>query len=36
MNPECGLYQVYVEKVAEKRRDPPPPEWDGVSVFDDK
>jgi adenylate cyclase len=36
MNPECGLYQVYVEKVAEKRRDPPPPDWDGVSVFDEK
>jgi adenylate cyclase len=36
MNPECGLYQVYAEKVAAKRRDPPPPDWDGVSVFDEK
>jgi adenylate cyclase len=36
MNPECGLYQVYAERVAAKRRDPPPPDWDGVSVFDEK
>ncbi len=36
MNPGCGLYQVYAAKVAEKRRDPPPPGWDGVAVFDEK
>ena len=36
MNPECGLYQMYAEKVAEKRRDPPPAGWDGVTVFDEK
>jgi adenylate cyclase len=36
MDPECGLYQVYAQRVAAKRRDPPPPEWDGVSVFDEK
>ena len=36
MSPECGLYQVYAEKVAEMRRNPPPPDWDGVSVFDEK
>lgn len=36
MNSECSLYQAYVEKVAQKRRDPPPPDWDGVSVFDEK
>ena len=36
MNPECSLYPVYAEKVAQKRRDPPPPDWDGVSVFDEK
>jgi adenylate cyclase len=36
MNPECALYQVYAEKVAQKRRAPPPPDWDGVSVFDEK
>jgi adenylate cyclase len=36
MNPGCGLYRVYAEKVAAKRRDPPPSGWDGVSVFDEK
>jgi adenylate cyclase len=36
MSPDCGLYRVYVEKVAQKRRDPPPAGWDGVSVFDEK
>jgi adenylate cyclase len=36
MNPDCGLYKVYPEKVAEKRRNPPPPDWDGVTVFDEK
>ena len=24
MNPTCGLYQVYAERLAEKRREPPP------------
>ncbi|MDH3320599.1 MAG: adenylate/guanylate cyclase domain-containing protein [Betaproteobacteria bacterium] len=36
MSPDCGLYQVYGEKVAEKRRDPPPPDWDGVTIFEEK
>jgi adenylate cyclase len=36
MDPKCGLYQVYVEKVAANRRQPPPPEWQGVTVFDEK
>jgi adenylate cyclase len=36
MNPDCGLYQVYADKVAEKRRNPPPSNWDGVTVFDEK
>ena len=36
MSPDCGLYQVYADKVAEKRRNPPPPDWDGVAVFDEK
>ncbi len=36
MNPDCGLYRVYAERVAEKRRAPPPPEWDGVTAFDEK
>ncbi|HEX5476742.1 MAG TPA: adenylate/guanylate cyclase domain-containing protein [Burkholderiales bacterium] len=36
MNPACGLYQVYSERVIEKRRNPPPPDWDGVTAFDEK
>jgi adenylate cyclase len=36
MNPGCGLYQVYAEKVAQMRREPPPARWDGVTVFDEK
>ena len=36
MNPACGLYEVYAEKVAERRRQPPPPDWDGVTAFDEK
>jgi adenylate cyclase len=36
MNPDCVLYRVYAEKVAEYRRKPLPAEWDGVTVFDEK
>jgi len=36
MNPTCGLYRVYAAIVADKRRNPPPPEWDGVTAFDEK
>jgi len=36
MSPECVLYRVYAEKVAEYRRKPLPAEWDGVTVFDEK
>ncbi|HET7199252.1 MAG TPA: CHASE2 domain-containing protein [Burkholderiales bacterium] len=36
MNPGCALYELYAEQVAGKRRNPPPPEWDGVTVFDEK
>jgi adenylate cyclase len=36
MSPGCGLYQVYADKVAALRRAPPPPGWDGVTVFDEK
>jgi adenylate cyclase len=36
MNPECGLYKVFSGKVAEKRHNPPAPDWDGVTVFDEK
>ena len=36
MNPRCGLYAAYSKKVAEKRRAPSPPAWDGVTAFDEK
>jgi adenylate cyclase len=36
MNPSCGLYKVYADRVAQMRRAPPPPDWDGVTVFDEK
>jgi adenylate cyclase len=36
MNPGCILYQIYADRVAELRRNPPPAGWDGVTVFDEK
>jgi adenylate cyclase len=36
MNPGCGLYALYANEVAAKRRNPPPEDWDGVTVFDEK
>ena len=36
MNPTCGLYRVYAGKLVDKRLDPPPPDWDGVTAFDEK
>ena len=36
MSPGCRLYPVYASKVAELRRHPPPANWDGVTVFDEK
>jgi len=36
MRPGHGLYALYVQRVEEKRREPPPPDWDGVTVFDEK
>ena len=35
-NPACGLYGVFLHKIEEKRRNPPPSDWDGVTVFDEK
>jgi adenylate cyclase len=35
-NPACGLYEVYLKKVQHLRRSPPPPDWDGVTVFAEK
>jgi len=36
MNPGCALYGIYLQKVQDKRRNPPSSDWDGVTVFDDK
>jgi len=36
MNPHCALYHLYAKEVAAKRRNPPPADWDGVTVFDEK
>jgi adenylate cyclase len=36
MNPDCYLYKHYSEEVAKHRRNPPPPDWDGVTAFDEK
>jgi hypothetical protein len=35
-DPRCGLYGAYLRKVQEKRRRPPPSDWDGVTVFEEK
>jgi adenylate cyclase len=34
--PDCGLYPAFAAKVADLRRNPPPPGWDGVTAFDEK
>jgi adenylate cyclase len=34
--PERGLYAKFRDKVEEHRRAPPPPDWDGVTVFHEK
>ena len=36
MKPDCGLYAKFSEKVTEMRHTPPPPDWDGVTSFDEK
>jgi adenylate cyclase len=36
MNPECHLYPIYIEKVAEHRAHPPGAGWDGVTKFETK
>ena len=36
MNPACELYSVYADRIALKRREAPPPEWDGVTAFHEK
>ena len=36
MAPNRHLYQLYVERIAENRRNPVPAGWDGVTAFDEK
>lgn len=36
MNPGCYLYELYSDRMAEWRRNPPPADWDGITVFDEK
>ena len=36
INAACELYRVFSGKVADRRREPPPADWDGVTVFDEK
>jgi adenylate cyclase len=35
-NPQCTLYKAFSGIVAERRRNPPPADWDGVTVFAEK
>jgi adenylate cyclase len=36
MNPDCYLYEKYAERVIQFRKNPPGPNWDGVTTFDEK
>ncbi|MBI3370711.1 MAG: adenylate/guanylate cyclase domain-containing protein [Betaproteobacteria bacterium] len=36
IHPHCKLYALYAGRVSEYRRSPPPVEWAGVTVFDEK
>ncbi|TMG75146.1 MAG: hypothetical protein E6H75_10895 [Betaproteobacteria bacterium] len=36
MNSGCSLYELYAREVTTKRRNPPPADWNGVTVFDEK
>jgi adenylate cyclase len=36
MDPECRLYRGFAVRIAALRRDPPPADWDGVTVFSEK
>jgi adenylate cyclase len=35
-HPARGLYAAYLRKIQDQRRQPPPPNWDGVTAFDEK
>jgi adenylate cyclase len=36
VNPDCYLYELYAERVIKFRKNPPGPNWDGVTTFDEK
>ncbi|MBL8379895.1 MAG: adenylate/guanylate cyclase domain-containing protein [Burkholderiales bacterium] len=36
MNPDCYVYEKYAERVVQFRKNPPGPNWDGVTTFDEK
>jgi hypothetical protein len=36
MNPECGLYALYADRVTQFRRTPPAAGWEGVTAFGEK
>jgi len=36
IDPASDLYRGYAARLADRRRDPPPPGWNGVTVFDEK
>ena len=35
-SPECRLYHIYTERIMALRSNPPPSDWDGVTVFQTK
>ena len=35
-NKDCELYRIYAERVADYRKEPPGPDWDGVTRFETK
>ena len=36
INPDCYLYEMYAKRVGQHRKNPPGPNWDGVTTFDEK
>lgn len=36
MSPGTALYDVYAERIAYFRKNPPAPDWDGVFMFQTK
>ena len=36
INPECYLYELYAKRAVHYRNNPPGPNWDGVTNFDEK